>query len=223
MAFIFPNTPTIGQTVVNPNNNSTYTWDGFAWSSDLQSVNSITSASYIAPLTGSFEARKSSQTFGTGQQLILITWDSGITNTIPNFTYAGGVFTNTALTKRKFLFQYQCWVGNTSNGTYESSIFFTKNGVDNFSNRYGFHCMTNYEDVDNNIYGGYIATQPFVGVQSTSYMFILNPGDTIRCYVYSNSPNTPTLGGGLDTYAASAWAPSFPSNYSTRISVIEFR
>lgn len=221
--FNFPNNPTVGDTVLN--NNQTYVWDGIVWSTSQSFVTYVPTASFINPLTGSFQARKANQNYGAGVNLIV--WDIIDVNNLSTINYNSGVFTNTSGTTKKFLFQMMSSVAPSSTTLLfanDANIFFTLNGVDNKSNRFGFQSKISATDVDNGtIYGGILATININSVMNTQYMFVLNPGETVRCYF--SSPYSLQLSSGNGTapgFSTGTNLNNLSTNFTTRISVLEY-
>lgn len=110
----------------------------------------------------------SAQTAGTDY---LVQWTGG--ETIPDFTYSSGVFTNTSSRIRKFIFTWMCGIRAQSSSFVEADIWFSQGGTFTSTNRYGQIAYSNADGSTSQL-------------MSTSWVFILTSNDTVRCYTYAN-------------------------------------
>lgn len=111
----------------------------------------------------------SAQTAGSNY---LVQWTGG--ETIPDFSQSSGVFTNTSSRTRTFIFTWMCGIKAQSSNFVECDIWFTQGGTFTSTNRYGQVAYSNADGSSSQL-------------MTTSWVFILSPNDTVRCYAYANS------------------------------------
>jgi hypothetical protein len=132
----------------------------------------------------------------------LIGWNISDVNTISDFSYNTGIFTNTSTRTRTFIVDYQCGAKLTNTGftINEHNIFLTKNGLPNQTNRVAELVI---QPVNNAF-----------AVHRLSAVITMAPNDTIRCYEYVTAT-------GATTWIASGNEFGYANDYSTRLKITE--
>jgi len=229
MPFNFPPNPSVGATAINPNTNLGYVWNGTTWKIDPQLYSFTNEAFYVPATAGTFQARYNSKALASLTPSV-VTWDIIDFNLIGGLSYntISGVFTNTSGGVLKLTFNYQCLfytptiISFGNGGVLETAIWFSLNSDDNNrQNRYGSQSLPFRVWQRQNL-GPAVTntTQTSWNTLATKWTFILNPSDTVRCYMWSKATTSVSVGNGAyNKY----YDETNAANYSTRLYITQDR